>query len=247
MARGKLSCRRDGARQRKFWHKRTKREQEGRKKMTRAEERNGERKTPMGPISSRRSSENGVISHFPPPCPPFCPFVPTSPDALRGKPEFPKRKKFAGFVRFGRAASDGYKRGDARPHPPMPGMETRTTCGRRGWRGGRISTAGGWFWLVSGGRAVAYSGRAARGPFTPSAGEHTGPVSAFSTANPLSQAASSPKLPQSFDDAGLHARDAPWRVLSGVLFRGVVTLGLGMTKAAPFLSISNANPNPPKD
>ena len=108
---------------------------------------------------------------------------------------------------------------------------------RRQWGGGRregggtISGARGGFGLVSRGEGVACSRRSVRRTFPPPGGETRRPVSDFPTEIPLSQAASSPKLPHSFDETETRARDAPRRGLSCVLFRGVVTPGLGIDES----------------
>lgn len=89
---------------------------------------------------------------------------------------------------------------------------------------------------------VAYLRRAVRRNPLPSAGDHIGPGSFSSIKNPLSQAASSPNLLHSFDETTSHARDAPRRVLSHVLFRGVVTPGLGMNESRAFFVANISQP-----
>ena len=80
-----------------------------------------------------------------------------------------------------------------------------------------------------------------------SPGEHSREDFSVNSVHSLSQATSSPKLPHSpFDETTLHARDAPQRVLSNVLFRGVVTPGLGMKESrAFFVAFSHAAPDRP--
>ena len=141
----------------------------------------------------------------------------------------------AGVVRFGGWGTDKEERG-AKKRPGRRQVETRLQGGGRGKSGGRFSGAGGGFWLVSVGRGVAYWQRAARETFLPPAEEHTGPVSDFSTANPLSQAALNPKSLHFFDETEPHARDALRRVFFHVLFRGVVTPGFGMNESRAFLT-----------
>lgn len=152
--------------------------------------------------------------------------------------------KSDGFVRFGAAASDREEKG-RRCAPGRENMAANRQEGGRGRRGGRFSGAGGGFWLVSGGGRVAYWRHAERRIPLPSAGEKYRPVSIHSTENPLPQAASSPNSLHFVDETEHpQARDAPRRALSSVLFRGVVTPGLGMMKAAPFLLNRSRNPVP---
>lgn len=108
---------------------------------------------------------------------------------------------------------------------------------RKGKRGG----AGECIALDSVRSAVLYPSTVGGSGCFPPAGDHARhdfPV----TANPLSQATSSPKLPHSFDGTEVHARDAPRRVLSCVLFRGVVTPGLGIDEGRAFFVDSNRHP-----
>ncbi len=89
---------------------------------------------------------------------------------------------------------------------------------------------------------VAYFRHAVRRNPLPSAGDHSGPVPFSSSIIPLSQAASSPNSLHSFDETTSHARDAPRRVLSHVLFRGVVTPGLGMNESRAFFVANISQP-----
>ena len=82
-------------------------------------------------------------------------------------------------------------------------------------------------------------GMRSRPPF----GDNQRPLLTLQFKIPLSQAASSPNSLHSFDETTSHARDAPRRVLSHVLFRGVVTPGLGMNESRAFFV---ANTNPPR-
>ena len=104
-----------------------------------------------------------------------------------------------------------------------------------------LTPHGGRFGLALSCPAVAYLRRAVRRNPLPSAGDHSRPLSFSSIKIPLSQAASSPNSLHSFDETTSHARDAPRRVLSHVLFRGVVTPGLGMNESRAFF-VANMSP-----
>lgn len=143
------------------------------------------------------------------------------------------------LVRFRRGAPDRRKRGDGRPGERM-GTDTARQAKAQRRRDGRFSAAGNGFCLDYASRAVPYSPGAAREFFPP--GRRRNDRTGFFTCQhciSLSQATSSPKLPQSFDGTEPHARDAPRRVLSRVLFRGVVTPGLDMKERRAFFCCIN--------
>ena len=78
----------------------------------------------------------------------------------------------------------------------------------------------------------------------PRFGDDQRPFLTFPFVIPLLQAVSSPNSLHSFDETTSHARDAPRRVLSHVLFRGVVTPGLGMNESRAFFVDFERQPQP---
>ena len=136
------------------------------------------------------------------------------------------QKKSGRDVRWRGRETDRMDEGAKRTRPDVMETETDKLESAGAAAGKRRGNAG--IWLDRARRGVPYSGASGARSFPPSAGEHAREDLPSITANPLSQAASSPKLPHSFDETETHARDAPRRVLSCVLFRGVVTPGLGI-------------------